>query len=195
MAIGGGNPNLKSETSTSYEYGLDQYILGEKIIASVVYFQNRFENLISTTTDARWNTSQYMNISKAYDYGVESELKFKPYDKISGGLSYTWMRTKDMSTDTEFLRRPKQKLKLQVNWIVFPKFETDVIVRYTGPRLDSSQTKLKPYTTVDVTFNYDLTKNFTVFARIANLFNKHYQESWKYGEPGINAYGGIRAKF
>jgi len=196
-AFGGGNPNLKPETSESYEYGLDQYILGEKVIASVVYFHNRFKNLINTTTsnDGLFNTTQYMNISKAYTYGVESELKFKPYDKISGVLSYTWMKTKDMSTDSELLRRPENKLRLQVNWKVFPRFETDLIVRYTGPRMDSGQNKLKQYTTTDATFNYELNKTFTVFTRIENLFNIHYQEVRLSGEPGINAYGGIRAKF
>jgi len=194
-AFGGGNPSLNSETSSSYEYGIDQYMFEEKIMASVVYFQNRFKNLIGTTTDAMWNTSQYMNISKSYTYGIESELKFKPYDKISGILSYTWMRTKNMGTDSQLLMRPENKLRLQVNWKVFPKFETDLIVRYTGPRLDTAQNKLKQYTTTDVSFNYELNKVFTVFARIENLFNKHYQEVRMNGEPGINAYGGIRAKF
>lgn len=195
FAFGGGNPNLSPETSTSYEYGLDQYILGERLIASVVYFQNRFKNLIGTTTDAAFNTTQFMNIGKAYDYGVESELRFKPYDQLSGNLSYTWMKTKDMSTDAALLRRPQNKVRIQVKWIVFPKFETDLVIRYTDSRLDNAQTKLKPYTTVDVTFNYDVTKNFTAFARVANLFDKHYQETRLNGEPGINAYAGVRAKF
>ncbi len=193
--FGGGNPNLKPETSFSYEYGLDQYLVGNKFIASATYFQNRFKNLIGTTMDAMWNVSQYMNISKAYTYGIESELKFKPYDNISGGLSYTWMKTMDMSTDSELLRRPKNKLKLQVHWVIFPRFETDLIVRYTGPRMDSGQNKLKQYTLTDVTFNYELNRTFTIFARIENLFNIHYQEVRLIGEPGINAYGGIRAKF
>ncbi|MDD3905129.1 MAG: TonB-dependent receptor [Candidatus Omnitrophica bacterium] len=194
--FGGGNPNLKSETSFSYEYGLDQYLIGEKLTASVVYFQNRFENLIDTTTDpVTWYTSQYMNISKAYTYGVESELKFKAYDKLSGEISYTWMQTKDLSTDSELLRRAKNKVKAQLRWIVFPRFETNVIVRYTGPRMDTGQNKLKQYTTVDLTLNYELTKNFTAFVNIKNLFNKHYEEVRLYGEPGINAYGGVRAKF
>lgn len=195
FAFGGGNPNLKPETSLSYEYGLDQYIIGDKLTASLTYFQNRFKNLIDTTTDALWNTSQFMNISKAYSYGIESELKFKPYDKFNGELSYTWMRTKDMSTDAELLRRPKHKFRAQVGWVVFPRFETDLIIRYTGPRLDSGQNKLKPYTTVDMVLNYDLNKNFTAFVKLENLFNKHYEEVRLYGEPGINAYAGIRAKF
>ncbi len=195
FAFGGGNPNLLPETSFSYEYGIDQYLFGEKLIASIVYFQNRFKNLIGTTTDALWNTSQYRNISKAWSYGVESELKFKPYDKLSCALSYTYMPTRDMTTDAELLRRAKYKMRMQLNWVVFPKFETDLVIRYTGPRLDTGQNKLKQYTTVDVAFNYDLTKNLTMFARIENLFNKFYEEVRLDGEPGINAYAGIRAKF
>jgi len=196
-AFGGGNPGLQPQTNTSYEYGIDQYIFGEKIIASVVYFNNWFKNFISTATssDGLENISQYENIGKAYSYGIESELKFKPYDKISSTFSYTWMRTKDMSTDSQLLLRPENKVRLQINWKIFPKFETDLIIRYTGPRMDSGQYKLKQYTLTDVTFNYDLSKNLTIFTRIENLFNRHYQEVRRNGEPGINAYGGVRAKF
>jgi vitamin B12 transporter len=197
FGFGGGNPNLQPETDLSYEYGLDQYAFGDKLMASIVYFQNRFKNLIGTTTsnDGLFNTTQFTNISKAWSYGIESEIKFRPHATISGSLSYTWMKTKDLSADTELLRRPKNKLRLQLEWKVFPKFETDLIIRYTGPRMDSGQHKLKQYTTTDITFNYEINKTFTVFANIKNLFNVHYQEVRLYGEPGINAYGGIRAKF
>lgn len=194
-AFDGGNPNLKSETSSSYEYGIDQFIFGEKLVASVTYFQNRFKNLIGTTTDAQWNTTEYMNINKAYSCGVESEIKFKPYDGFRGEVSYTWMRTKDFSTDAELLRRAKHKVKAQLTWIVFPRLETDLIVRYIGPRLDTNSTKLKQYTTVDMALNYELNKNFTIFARVENLFDKSYTEVRGNGEPGINAYAGVRAKF
>ena len=90
---------------------------------------------------------------------------------------------------------PEHKFKAQVGWIVFPKFETDLVVRYTGPRLDYGNNKLKQYTTVDLTFNYDLNKNYTVFANLQNLFDKKYEEVSGFGEPGIAAYGGLRAKF
>ena len=61
--------------------------------------------------------------------------------------------------------------------------------------MDTGQNKLKQYTTIDLTLNYELTKNFTAFVNIRNLFNIHYEEVMLYGEPGINAYAGIRAKF
>ena len=55
--------------------------------------------------------------------------------------------------------------------------------------------KIKPFTIVDLTADYGLMKNFNIFGRIENLFNKHYQELRGYGEPGIGAYGGVKAKF
>lgn len=194
-ASGGGNSSLEPETSFSYEYGIDQYIAGEKFIASVVYFNNRFKNLINTTTDSQWNTSQYTNIGKAYSYGIESEVKFKPCDYFKAALSYTWMKTKDYSTDEELLKRPENKFKAQFSWTVFPKFEVDTIIRYTGIRFDYGPVKLKQYTVVDLAFNYDLTKNLTLTGRVENLFDKMYEETAGNGEPGIGAYGGVRAKF
>ena len=72
---------------------------------------------------------------------------------------------------------------LTVRWTVFPRFEADLIVRYTGPRMDNAGYKLKQYTTVDMALNYDLTDNFTIFADFKNLFNEHYEEVRLYGEP------------
>jgi vitamin B12 transporter len=194
-ANGGGNPNLQPETSTTYEYGVDQFIYGEKCVASVVYFQNRFYNMINQTMDAFWNTSQYANMGKAYAYGIEAELELKPLDILSASMSYTWMRTKDFSTDSELLRRANNKFKAQISWKVCPRFEADFIVRYVGPRMDWGNDKLKEYTVANAALNYELTKNFTMFADLQNILNKEYEEVRGNGEPGFAAYGGVRAKF
>ncbi|MCX5713226.1 MAG: TonB-dependent receptor [Candidatus Omnitrophica bacterium] len=193
---GGGNPTLKPETNLSYEYGLDQYFFGDKLMGSIVYFQNRFKNLIDAVYHSdTWYSDQYMNVNKAYSYGLETEFKFKPYNWLKSNLSYTWMQTKDLSTDSELLKRAKNKVKMQITWTIFPRLETDVTIRYVGPRMDWGNDKLKQYTTVDWVLNYELTKSFTIFGRIENLFNKQYEETRGDGEPGINAYGGVRAKF
>ena len=145
--------------------------------------------------DAFWNTSQYMNINKAYAYGIEAELKFKPMETLKGAMSYTWMKTHDYSTDSDLLRRANNKFKAQMQWTVFPKFDANFIVQYVGPRMDWGNDKLKEYTVANVVLNYEVTKQVTLFADLQNVLNKEYEEVRGSGEPGFAAYGGVRAKF
>ena len=192
----GGNPSLQPETSQSYEFGLDQFIFSDKGILSWTYFHTRFKDLINARVNpVTWHVDQYTNINKAYSHGNEFEIKLKPIDTFETSFSYTLMETRDYGTDSSLLKRPDRKFKFEADWTVFPKFETDLIIKYVGPRMDWGLDKLKEYYRVDVIMNYQLTKNMTVFARVENLFDERYEETRGYTEPGISAYGGVKAAF
>jgi vitamin B12 transporter len=55
--------------------------------------------------------------------------------------------------------------------------------------------KVKPYTKVDLCTSYDLTKDFQIFGRIENLFDRKYEEVRGYATPGVSFYGGVKANF
>ena len=93
--FGGGNGNLQPETSNSYELGMDQYMLGEKVIANLTYFNTMLHSVIGTTMDNMWNVSQYQNLYKAHIHGVECGGKFKPTEYFTLKGSYTYDFTHD----------------------------------------------------------------------------------------------------
>ena len=42
---------------------------------------------------------------------------------------------------------------------------------------------------------YDVYKNVTLFGRVENLFDEHYEEVLGYGTPGRAGYGGVKVTF
>ena len=43
--------------------------------------------------------------------------------------------------------------------------------------------------------SYDIHKNFQIFGRIENLFNKKYEDVWGYGTAGFSLFGGVKLSF
>ena len=202
--FGGGNPNLSPEKSICYEYGIDQYLFGEKVVAGATYFHTLYTNLIDALTDPNtFFTDHYINIGKAQVHGIEASLKIKPIDSLmlTGGL--TFQKTKDFQNDQELIRRPERKFFIECFWQATKKLSLDLKVRYNGPMSDNISNplwnlntyKIKEFTVVDGVVNYDITKNFSVYVKMDNLLNKYYEEVRGYGTPPFSVYGGIKARF
>ena len=195
----GGNPNLNPEDSKSYELGIDQYLFDKVLKLSATYFQIRFSNLIKYFTypsGPLMFQSTYQNVSKAksagMEYGAEVSL-FKEKLKISANL--TSMNTKDYSTDRELAKVPQNQFNININIKPIEKLLIGATMNHTGRYFDVGTDKIKQFTLIGLTADYAVTKEFSLFSRIDNVFNKHYEEIRGYGEPGLNAYGGVRAKF
>ena len=194
--FGGGNPNLSAEKSVSYEYGADQYLFNEKLVASATYFHCIYKNLIDATYDpTTGNTTQYANTGKAPVHGIEFAVKASPIDILMTRFGFTYLKSKNLQTDGELLRRPEWKLFGECHWRVNKKLSMDLRVRYNGPMADVGNCKVKEYTVADFVVNYDLTNNISVYGKIENAFDQHYEEVTGYGTPPLGAYGGVKAKF
>ncbi len=195
-SIGGGNPNLKPERSRSYEYGVDQYIFGEKVIVSVTYFNTIFRDLIDAVYHPdTFVTDQYANIGKATVHGIEASIRTRPVKNIMAEFGFTYQKTKNKQNDRDLLRRPEKKFYAELFWVFLDKFTFDVKLRYNGPMSDSGGYKIKEYTVVDFITNYDLTKNLSVYVKLNNVFDQHYEEVLGYSTAPFAAYGGVKAKF
>jgi vitamin B12 transporter len=199
--IGGGNPALQPEKSSSYEYGLDQYLFGEKMVAGVTYFHAVYRNLIDAPYDPTTGSfGQYVNIGKSQAHGIEATLRLKPIDSLRIESGFTFLKAWDFSNDQEMPRRPGRKFYVECFWQATEKLSGDLTVRYNGPRSDNLNTfvntyKVKEYTVVDMVINYDISKTFSVYGKIDNLFNKYYEEVRGYTMAPFSAYGGVKAKF
>lgn len=195
-AIGGGNPNLQPEKSLSYEYGMDQYLFGDKFSAGVTYFNTVYRNLIDAVYHPdTWVTDQYANVGKATVHGLEFSGKIKPVQAVTVSAGVTYQKTKNLQTGAELLRRPENKFFIECFWQALDKLSLDTRIRYNGPMSDSGGYKIKEYTVVDLVLNYDITKNFSIYGKIENALNKRYQETVGYGTAPFSVYGGVKAKF
>jgi vitamin B12 transporter len=190
------NPNLKPETSTGYDVGIEQGFASDAVRVGVTYYYNRIRDLI--TTDVTFTT--YANIGRATTDGIESFVAYKPVTQLTLRLDYTYTQATDDVSHQELLRRAKHKGTLDARWQATDALLLDAsVLRVSGwvdgsrdfsiPRLDALG-----YTTVNLAASYAISRSFAVFGRVDNLFDRRFQNPVGFLQPGIAVFAGIRAK-
>ena len=99
------------------------------------------------------------------------------------------------------LRRPKNKASLDAAWHITEKAVLSATLLYVGPWVDANRAgtvtglSANGYTLVNLAGSYDLGNGLTAYARINNLFDRHYQNPIGFLQPGLGVYAGIRLAF
>jgi vitamin B12 transporter len=190
------DPNLKPESSTGYDAGFEQGLMNNTLRFGATAFYNRIRDLItSNVTD-----TSYANIGRATTEGIESFVSYQPIKQLVLRVDYTFTEASDDILHQELVRRPKNKGTFNAEWHATDALLFDVNVLSVGtwvdgnrdfsiPRLDAP-----PYTTVNLATSYDLNARIAVFARIDNLFDRHYENPVGFLQPSIGAFAGIKLK-
>lgn len=183
-----GNKNLKPEDTSSWEIGLEKGIVKDRVSVSLTYFSQNYKNLIETDP----LTFTAANIAKAEVKGFEANTMLKISDNLNIKAGYTYLNTKDKTTEQRLSLRPKDKLSVSAE---FSAKDISVVADYifVGQRYDSSVKRdISSYSLVNLSSNYAIKKWLTIFARINNLFDADYEEAGSYGTPGFSVYGGMK---
>jgi vitamin B12 transporter len=191
------NPNLRPETDLGWDAGFEQALLDNTLRFGATYFHINIKDLIEDTADFTTLT----NVGRAVTKGVESFVAYQPIRSLTMRLDYTFTQATDESADLTLLRRPKNKESLITTWQATDRLLLSATVLSVSSWVDGNRDfsinrlNAPPYTTVDVAGNYNLTRNWTLTARITNLLNRHYQNPDGFDQPTIGAFAGINAKF
>jgi vitamin B12 transporter len=173
-ALWGGNPNLLPEESHNREWGLHYAIQGQQI--DLAYFNNQITNLIAA--DSFW---VMQNIAQARIRGTE--LAFKSQQGATRwSAAFTWQDPRNELTGALLTKRAKKFanvgfLNQSGNW----HWGTEL--QYSGQRQDGG-VWLAPYSLVNLTARYDLSKKADLSLRVDNLFRKEYVAAYGYNMPG-----------
>lgn len=190
-----GNRDLQPEESIGWDIGVDQEIVPELLSASLTYFHNAFDNLVT------FNSSTFIleNIAQSNTQGFEAAFTAKPTEWATVRTTYTYTETEDESTGLSLLRRPRNKYGVDLTVEPCDDFGVSVFVRGVGGAFDNDfstftpeRTRLGGYVTTNVAATYKLTKEIDLFARVENLFDKEYEEVLGFGTPGVSGFGGVR---
>ena len=194
-----GNLGLLPEKSRGWDAGVEQELLSGALTLGLTYFRNDVTNLILYD----YATWKYYNTNLEAK-GVEATATVRPTRRLAIKASYTYTDSEDKVTGLEFIRRPKNKAGLDVNYQLTDKANANLSVAYVGPRKDvffdnatgmSSRVTLDSYVLVNLAVSYDVTKGLTVFGRLENVLDQRYEEVKGYGTPGFGAFAGLRATF
>jgi vitamin B12 transporter len=193
-----GDKDLKPETSTGWDLGIEQSWWSDRISLGVTYFGNEFKQLIDYDS-AIW---KYMNVGEAKTSGVELFASVQPLGALTLQAGYTYTATQDVATGKDLLRRAKHKLYFVANCGLGKKGNANLEVNYVGSRYDTdystwpaSRVKLEGYVLINLALGYDLSGRMRIFAGVKNLGNAKYEEILGYGTAGISASTGIKYSF
>ena len=219
-----GSPDLKPETSESFELGL--YYSGEEgwlegVEGSITTFQNDVDDMISInrTADAaaapsysnfvgfytnangrRVPTFRYFNVNKARIRGVETELKV-PFDEAwKLTLNYTYNDGRDLSDGGD---KPLQELPFHtangtLDWQAMQDWSFYVSGNYTGEKRDVSNTGKTPggYVIWNAGGAFQATKNVKLRAGVLNLTDKDLsRDDYSYNEDGRRYFMAVDYRF
>jgi len=197
-----GNLGLNPERAHGWDAGIEQKF-GGHFTGSLTYFDRDTHNLIEFAgfpPRADRPFGYYQNVDKANAHGIEAAAAAR-----FGGLTldgnYTWTDAEDRSPGTTFgndlIRRPRNTANADATYAWTFGLTTTVAVTHSSHAFeDSGNTiRLGGYTLVDLRAEQPIGHGLSLFGRVENIGNKHYETAYEYGTLGRSFYGGVRAKF
>jgi vitamin B12 transporter len=207
-----GNPDLDPEQSRSVEAGVEQRLGSDRVKASVTWFHNRFENLISTqTTNPATFEAQYFNVGLTRAQGAEFAAEVAPVTGLRARAGYTLLDAKIINSTSPnsavlkagqpLFRRPRHSGFTEISWSQ-RRLTATLSGVFVGPFVDSDFSSLQPpllenpgFTTWDARVTYTVTKQITALLAIDNAADADYMEPLGYQALRRAVRAGVRVGF
>jgi vitamin B12 transporter len=183
-----GNPNLQPEESTGGDISF-QWDINAQNNLDLTYFHNDIDNLI-TYSGVNY---QAENISQARTEGLEIKHDWR-VPQWSLVTAITLQRAYDVQTDTDLIRRPREKLAMSLTRFHNSTNSTRAEVLASSSRTDGAngEYELGGYAIYNLATQIQVEKGLTFEGRIENLFDKQYEHVYGFNTPGFGMYAGFR---
>lgn len=209
-SMGGGtiypNPDLKSETSNNFEFGIRYNDYGVGLDA--VYFVSLADNYIAQVPVSTGSSAtKYKNVSNALTHGAELSLSYtspiglKPYTS----LTIMQRRYSDNGVDTWKTGVPLVSGRAGLAYLHtfndYVDLSIDLFSRFASETIDSldsihseftSDLYYAPWGTANIAISVDFGKDrqYSLSTEVYNLLNTLYKTSVDIYEPGL--YGAVK---
>jgi len=196
-----GNEALMPEENRTIEGGLE-FTTANGLRLSGVYFNRNVQNFVDfVTIDPENFISQYQNIEEKFEAsGVEVEAS-KSFDF---GLNLSANYTNTQAEERFALRIPEHKINANATYALYEGASVSLSYQYNSERTDnffnpdtfeSETTTLDSFGLLDFTLSSQITKNIKIFTGIYNIFNKEYEELFRFQTRGRNLRSGVTLSF
>jgi vitamin B12 transporter len=190
-----GNPDLAPEKSLGMDAGFEQAILTGRARFGATYFHNDISDLI----DSNATFTTLINVGKAKTSGVEAFASFDVTDNFRIRADYTYTEAVNELTHADLLRRPRNKASFSASWTPYDPLQLTATIVYLGEtddidRVTNATVVLPSFGLVNIAADYKLNGEVSIFGRIDNLFDKHYENPNGFEGTGIGAYAGLRLR-
>jgi vitamin B12 transporter len=208
-----GNPDLKPETSNTYEGGLD--FSYASFNTCLTYFYTDFKDKIQTTSTPTGDTT-WENLGKAEISGFEGEFSYdigayftwdfelRPY------VSFVYLtRYKDKETGEDLKYTSDANVSFGITFSGFNGLSSNLSVAYTGkqnvddwesgawpaPVIQKGSFSVANFTIAKKILDFNKYGSMTLRGEIQNLFDKNYEYVKGFPMPGRSFFLGLRYSF
>ncbi len=202
-----GNPNLDPERSTTFDLGIEQRLLGNRLRGSITAFHHDYRDQIAYTI-VDYNTFQgtYVNLARTRARGVEVAAEARPEPHVHLLGQYTFLDGEILESPSGFdpvyaagqplLRRPRHQASFTAQ-LSFPRWSAGATLVRVGERADSDfvglgLTRAAPYTRLDARLRVRVAGPAEAFVVAENLLDAEYQEVLGYPALGRSVRAGLR---
>ncbi|MDO8289848.1 MAG: TonB-dependent receptor [Parvibaculum sp.] len=194
-----GNPNLKPETSKSWDAGFEQGLLDDKLRLGATWFHSDIKDAISIVFIGFDSTA--INSDELSSEGLETFISYDVTTRISTRIDYTYTLIDADIYTTTMTRRPRHKIGFTADWRPLDGTVLSTNVQWVDPYRDVPRDGFgyyvypAPYTVVNVALSQKLTDALTLTARINNLLDQKYEPAHGFEAAGIEALAGLAVTF
>lgn len=211
-AVGGpcemvGNPDLRPETSDSFEVG---FIYDDGAWqGGLTYFYNLIDNKITSAREPSLITPdgtryvQQINVDKARSQGFEGFLTVPVHPDITWTNSFTWLlESKNLETGMPLSADPEISIHTNIAWQATDKLSLSTTLNYYGKQVDYvldpetlTAQNVSPYFVADIAAKYDFHDNFSARVGINNVFDSQPKSESNFKENGRTYFLSATARF
>ncbi len=189
-----GNTRLAPEKSASASLSID-HKFSDSLFVSYTTFANEFENLIVI----RGTPQKYENVDSSKTRGHELSVSVNDKENSSTyNLTLGYQEPYDDSQKTWLVRRPLRTASFKVRKD-FERLGLGAEIIHNGSRRDRTGSTtygdLVSYTLYNLIVDYKLHKELSIFSRIQNLADSHYESSYGFYDEGMNTQVGAEYVF
>lgn len=208
------NPALQPERTLSYDVGVEQRFLNDKLSLDATWFHNDYRDLIVSLGGSLSVLSQYYtdNVARSNAEGVEASAKLRPASWLSLSGNYTWLETEVLSLNggiglvqqyfylgQPLLREPKQSGSALIGFH-YGKADVNLTGYFRGRDLDVDPTygaagglfRDGGYVNAGINVNYQVSTHLTIYGNLRNALDRHYEEILGYPAPFLNVVAGMK---
>lgn len=180
------NPTLRPESSKTFEAGVAWH--GETTRLRLDAFSTEVKDLIA------YNAAIFLpdNLQDARLRGAELHVDSTLFG-WDIGASASWLDPEDRSTGHDLPRRARSSARLDLDR-GFGRFRLGFTGVAEGDRYDDldNTRRLGGFATLDVRGEYAFATDWTLQARVANIFDKDYETAAFYNQPGREFFVTLR---
>ncbi len=203
-----GNADLKPERATGWDLGADLALpLG--LSASASWFQRvardqiDFVSCFGVTSPicAGRPFGTYDNVARTRTRGAELALGLAPADGLTVQANYSWIearnRTEGSANEGNALaRRPEHSVAVVADYAARGGWGLGATLAHVSGSFDNATNRraIPGHVTADIRGSYAITARIELYGRVTNLFDETYETVSFFGQPGRQAFVGLRAR-